>query len=97
MWGYFVYYRLAPGPVPEEAWAEIFAVVAGRTGVQGRLYGPAPDGCTWMEVYEPVPETERGVFEAALRTAVERSGLEGWLAAEEHRHVEAFPRADSGA
>ncbi|MFP4559807.1 MAG: DUF4936 family protein [Thiohalorhabdus sp.] len=96
-WGYFVYYRLAPGSAPEGPWAEVFAEVDRATGVGGRLYGPAPDGCTWMEVYEPVAEAEREAFEAVLEAAVARSGLEGWLATGERRHVEAFPRAALGA
>ena len=93
-WGYFIYYRLPPDAVPAAPWEALFEEVKRRTGIAGRLYGPAPDGRTWMEVYEPVPEGERRGFEEVLETAVGHSGLGDWLAEGERRHVEAFPRAE---
>ncbi|MFA9461739.1 DUF4936 family protein [Thiohalorhabdus methylotrophus] len=93
-WGYFIYYRLDPAAASSIPWDSLFAEVAERTGVEGRLYGPAPDGRTWMEVYEPVAEPRREEFEAVLAEAVRLSGLTDWLAAGERRHVERFPRAD---
>lgn len=92
-WGYFIWYRLAPGGAPEPPWSDLLAAVEGRTGIRGRLYGPAPDGRTWMEVYEPVPAMEREGFEQALGEALAKTRLEEWLPEGEGRHVEAFPRA----
>lgn len=93
-WGIFVYYRLDPEKTGDAPWAALFAEVERRTGVTGQLYGPAPDGRTWMEVYEPVPGTKRDKFEKDLAAAVAEVGLEAALAPGEERHVEAFPRAD---
>lgn len=95
-WAYFVYYRLEEGVAGEPPWSALFREVAAATGVGGRLYGPAPDGRTWMEVYEPVPADRRAAFEAALAAAVERTGLTQWLAGDEERHVERFPRSAPG-
>ena len=92
-WAYFVYYRLGTDAPADAPWPALFAAVREETGVTGRLYGPAPDGRTWMEVYEPVPEAEREAFEAALEAAVSRSGIRDQLAAGESRHTEVFPRA----
>jgi hypothetical protein len=91
-WGYFVYYRIDPRRQAEMPWPALLAEVERRTGVPGRLYGPAPDGRTWMEVYEPVPGSNRERFEQDLAAAVERVGLDALLPDGERRHVEAFPR-----
>lgn len=91
-WGYFVYYRTDPERQPAMPWAALFTAVERRTGVAGRLYGPAPDGVTWMEVYEPVPAANRDGFERDLAAAVAEVGLDALLPAGERRHVEAFPR-----
>jgi len=95
-WGIFVYYRVAPQKTADAPWAALFAEVERRTGVAGRLYGPAPDGHTWMEVYEPVPGANRDGFERDLEAAVAKVGLEAVLPPGEQRHVEAFPRAAAG-
>lgn len=95
-WGVFVYYRVDPEKAANAPWGALFAEVEQRTGVAGRLYGPAPDGRTWMEVYEPVPGTNRDGFERDLAAAVAEVGLEAVLAPGEHRHVEAFPQAEAG-
>lgn len=94
IWGYFVYYRIDPQRQAEMPWAALFTEVEHRTGVAGRLYGPAPDGVTWMEVYEPVPAANRKGFERDLAEAVAGVGLEALLPEGERRHVEAFPRSD---
>ncbi|HKJ72156.1 MAG TPA: DUF4936 family protein [Gammaproteobacteria bacterium] len=92
-WGYFVYYRIDPERRTDMPWAALFAAVERRTGVAGRLFGPAPDGRTWMEVYEPVPAARREDFERDLAAAVTEAGMDGLLPAGERRHAEAFPRA----
>lgn len=92
-WAYFIYYRL-PAETAGAPWAELFQRVEEATGVAGRLYGPAPDGRTWMEVYEPVPADAREGFEGALGEALRGTGIESWLAEGERRHVEAFPLVD---
>ena len=92
-WGVFVYYRIDPARQAEMPWKALLAEVERRTGVRGRLYGPAPDGVTWMEVYEPVPGASRARFEADLARAASGVGLEGLLPEGEYRHVEAFPRS----
>jgi len=92
-WGYFVYYRIDPGQRAAMPWAALFAEVERRTGIAGRLYGPADDGRTWMEVYEPVPAGHRQGFEEALAEAVSAVGMAGALPGGERRHVEAFPQA----
>ncbi|MEF8792189.1 DUF4936 family protein [Thiohalorhabdus sp.] len=92
-WGIFVYYRMDPEKVGNARWSALFADVERRTGVAGRLYGPAPDGRTWMEVYEPVPGANRSGFEKHLSAAVAEVGMEAVLAPGEYRHVEAFPRS----
>ncbi len=92
-WGYFIWYRLPPGDAPEPPWPDLLAAVARRTGIQGRLFGPAPDGRTWMEVYEPVAAADREGFEQALGEALAETRLEEWLPEGEERHMEAFPRA----
>ena len=94
-WGVFVYYRIEPARQAEMPWKALLTEVERLTGVRGRLYGPAPDGITWMEVYEPVPGTNREGFERDLAAAVEGVGLEALLPAGERRHVEAFPRCAS--
>ena len=91
VWGYFIYYRLAPGSQPP--WSTLLREVAEQTGIKGRLYGPAPDGSTWMEVYEPVSEAGRDCFERALDRTLAATGFSQHLPAGERRHVEAFPRA----
>lgn len=93
-WGYFVYYRVNAEKAAKAPWPALFAEVERRTGVKGRLYGPAPDGRTWMEVYEPVPGSNRAAFEKDLAAAVAQVGLEAFLAPGERRHVEAFPRSE---
>lgn len=95
-WGYFVYYRIDPERRAAMPWAALFAEVERRTGIAGRLYGPADDGRTWMEVYEPVPGANREGFERDLEAAVAGSGLAAHLPAGERRHVEAFPRTAPG-
>jgi len=92
-WAYFIYYRLEEGAEPGPPWSALFREVEAATGIAGQLYGPATDGQTWMEVYEPVPAENRATFEAALAAAVEGTGLNQWLAGGEARHVERFPRA----
>ena len=94
-WGYFVYYRIDPGQREAMPWAALFAEVRRRTGVPGRLYGPADDGRTWMEVYEPVPAADREGFEQDLADAAAGVGLEALLPEGERRHVEAFPRSEA--
>lgn len=93
-WACFIYYRLSPQRVQEPPWGRLFAQVRQRTGVCGRLYGPAPDGQTWMEVYEPIPADQWQAFESALKEALVQTGFEGWLAKGESRHVESFPQAE---
>lgn len=94
-WGIFVYYRVDPDKVVQAPWSALFTEVERRTGVAGRLYGPAPDGHTWMEVYEPVPGANRAGFEKDLSAAVAEVGMEAVLAPGEQRHVEAFPQAET--
>lgn len=94
-WGIFVYYRVDAEKTVNAPWSALFAEVERRTGVKGRLYGPAPDGRTWMEVYEPVPEENRTGFERDLAAVVAEVGMEAVLAPGEHRHVEAFPRSEA--
>jgi hypothetical protein len=93
-WGYFVYYRIDPQRRAEMPWTALFTEVERQTGVPGRLYGPAPDGVTWMEVYEPVPAARREGFEGVLERAAEAVGLAALLPEGERRHVEAFPRSE---
>jgi hypothetical protein len=92
-WAYFIYYRLEEGTEGGAPWSALFREVEAATGITGRLYGPAPDGRTWMEVYEPVPAENRAAFEEALAAALERTGLNQRLAGGETRHVERFPRS----
>lgn len=87
---YYVYYRVAR---PDEAATRevIRALVAGverTTGVAGRLLVRSDDPCTWMEIYEAVPDPS--AFELALARAVDESGFGAIIAADSSRHVERF-------
>ena len=91
-WAYFIYYRLEPEAAASAPWQRLFREVEAECGVSGRLYGPAPDGRTWMEVYEPVAAEQCAAFEAALAAAEEHARIREWLAPAEQRHREIFAR-----
>jgi Domain of unknown function (DUF4936) len=86
----FVYYRVADAneSAVRERVGAILADVRAATGVQGRLLRRRDDPATWMEVYEPVPETE--AFEHALDAALARHRFDALLAPGTARHTERF-------
>jgi Domain of unknown function (DUF4936) len=86
----FVYYRVADASesAVRERVGAILADVRAATGVQGRLLRRRDDPTTWMEVYEPVPETE--AFERALDAVLARHGFDALLAPGGARHTERF-------
>jgi len=88
--GYFIYYR-----VPLEQTGQAKRVVEKlqrdlleRTGVPGRLMQRRDDPCTWMEIYEDVPDEK--AFETALAQSLDGSGFSEVLVPGSQRITETF-------
>jgi hypothetical protein len=86
----FVYYRVADASesAVRERVGAILADVRAATGVEGRLLRRRDDPSTWMEVYEPVLDSE--TFERALDAALVRHRFAALLAPGAARHTERF-------
>ncbi|HEU5282774.1 MAG TPA: DUF4936 family protein [Burkholderiales bacterium] len=87
---YYIYYRIAPErtDLARERVAALLDFVARTTGVTGRLLTKRDEPHLWMEVYEPVQETDG--FERVLARGVRELGLTEVLAPGAQRSLECF-------
>ncbi len=90
MRSYFIYYRVSPEMRGDAQVAvnQVLALVAGATGVQGRLMHKDDASDTWMEIYEGV--SDQAAFDSAMRNALATARFDRLLAADSQRHVERF-------
>lgn len=87
---YYIYYPVRIGMETDlsRTLCNLQSEIAERTGVAGRVLRKADDPWTWMEIYENVRDVE--AFDAALKQALERHGLDRFVEEGGHRHTERF-------